>query len=300
MGTVWLTYLKKIKKKMAYIMYGTATYVSPALNTQLHFLWLNKCLANLKKPVTFAEKISWLKLHDYAVNPLVKQCADKLQVREYVRQKGLEHMLNPLIAVYRQPEEIEWDRLPDKFVLKWNYGCGYNLLCPDKNNLNKSWAEKQLRVWGKEKFWLYNAELQYNIIEKRIICETFLESNELDGLLDYKCYCFHGKVLAILVLARSETEETAAVFMNPEWNLISDVSSKYKRVILPEQPACLDEMIKAAEILAEPFPFVRVDFYQQKGQAVFGELTFTPAAGINPAETLIDGQSMGNYLHLKR
>ena len=291
---------KKIKKTITYIMYGTATHISPALNTQLHFLWVNKRLANLKQPVTFAEKISWLKLHDYAENPLVKQCADKLQVREYVKQKGLEHLLNPLIAVYQQPEDIEWDSFPDKFVLKWNYGCGYNLLCPDKKLLNRKKSEKKLKVWGKENYWFYNAELQYNITEKRILCETFLESEEPDGLLDYKCYCFHGKVLAILILARSETDGTAAVFMSPEWQLISDVSSKYKRVILPEKPECLNEMLKAAETLAEPFPFVRVDFYQQNSQAVFGEMTFTPAAGINPAETLIAGKTMGEHLHLTR
>ena len=140
--------LKKIKKIFAYAVYGTATKISPKLNTQLHFLWLNRRLANLKNPVTFAEKISWLKLHDYAVNPLVKQCADKLQVREYVKEKGLEHLLNPLLAVYQHPEQIEWERLPDKFVLKWNYGCGYNLLCPEKNSLNikKYYKEKHIFI----------------------------------------------------------------------------------------------------------------------------------------------------------
>ena len=80
--------------------------------------------------------------------------------------------------------------------------------------------------------------------------------------------------------------------------MISDVTSKYKRVVLPAKPACLDEMVEAAECLAEPFPFVRVDFYQQNGQAVFGEMTFTPAAGINPAETFIDGNAMGDSLYL--
>lgn len=292
--------LKKVKKTIAYAIYGTATRISPELNTQMHFLWVHKHLANLKNPLTFAEKISWLKLHDYAENLLVKQCADKLMVREYVKEKGMEHLLNPLIAVYQKPEEIEWDSLPDKFVLKWNYGCGYNLLCPNKKLLNRKKAEKQLKVWEKEKFWLYKAESQYNIDDKRILCETFLESEEPEGLLDYKCYCFHGKVLAILILARSEIDGTAAVFMSPKWQLISDVSSKYKRVILPEKPDCLDEMVKAAEVLAEPFPFVRVDFYQQNGQAVFGEMTFTPAAGINPAETLIAGKTMGEHLHLTR
>ena len=292
------TVLKKVKKTIVYAIYGTATRISPELNTQLHFLWVHKHLANLKNPITFAEKISWLKLYDYATDPLVKQCADKLRVREYVKEKGLEHLLNPLIAVYQYPEEIEWNYLPDKFVLKWNYGCGYNLLCPDKKLLHIKKAEKQLTAWGKENYWLYNAELQYNIEDKRILCETFLESEEPEGLLDYKCYCFHGKVLAILILARSETNGTAAVFMSPEWELISDVSNKYKRVILPEKPECLDEMIKAAEVLAEPFPFVRIDFYQQDGRAVFGEMTFTPAAGINPAETVISEKTMGDSLCL--
>lgn len=287
-----------LKRKISTRVYKALTRISPRLNTQLRYQRAAGRFPDLKHPQSFSEKLLWLKLNCYADDPLVRQCADKLRVREYVADCGLTDLLNPLLGVYDRAEEIPWEKLPQQFVLKWNFGCGANLICPDKARLDPAKAAAQLTAWGKNEFWQEFAELQYRVDKKVILCERFLEAPAGEELLDYKVYCFHGKAKAVLVIARPEDGEKAAVFMSPEWELISDVPDRYRASLTPERPACLEEMIAAAERLSEPFPFVRVDFYQHEGRPVFGELTFSPAAGILPAETKIDGRTMGELLCL--
>lgn len=286
--------LRAIWNKFCY----TATLFSPYLNTQLRFLRCTGHFADLKNPKTFSEKLLWLKLYRYAKDPFVKQCADKFAVREYVQKCGLPHLLNPLIAVYNSEKEIVWENLPTSFVLKWNYGCGFNLLCSNKEECDEQFAKKQLHKWGTTPFWLEHGEFQYKVDNKLLLCERYMLPPPGEDLLDYKVYCFHGKPLSILVIRRMQEEEKAAVFMDLQWNVISDIPSRYSKSFLPERPVCLREIIEAAERLSQPFPFVRVDFYQYQNKPVFGELTFTPAGGICPSETTIDGKPMGDYINL--
>ena len=276
-----------------------ATVFSPQWNTQLRFLRRTGHFANLKEPKTFSEKLSWLKLYRNATDPLVKQCADKYAVREYVKSCGLARILNPLFAVYRSEKEIVWKDLPTSFVLKWNFGCGFNILCPDKYGCNEREAKKKLHKFRKTPFWLEHAEYQYKVDKKYLLCERYMASPLGEDLLDYKVYCFHGRALAILVIRRAPNKEKAAIFMDSNWNVLSDVPDRYSESLVPEKPVCLQEILEAAERLAAPFPFVRVDFYQYQGKAVFGEMTFTPAAGICPSETKINGKSMGEYIDLE-
>lgn len=290
--------LADLKRGVSTLVYHTAARISPRLNTQMRALSVSGRRLNLKQPGSFSEKISWLKLYRYADDPLVKQCADKLRVRDYVEQKGLGHLLIPLLDVFAGPEEIRWNELPEQFALKWNFGCGFNLLCRDKNQLDTSEAEARMSRWGKFPYWLENAEFQYRIPERRILCEQLLDMPDGRELLDYKFYCFHGKALAVLVIARPEEREKAAVLMTPDWTLLSDVPGRYKESLSPNAPACLGEMKQAAEILSEPFPFVRVDFYEHNGRPFFGEMTFTPAAGLFPSEAPLEGKHMGEYIRL--
>lgn len=273
------------------------TKLSPWLNTQYSSFIFTLKFLNLSNPKTFAEKISWLKINRYAKDPLVMQCADKLAVRKFVEQKGFGYMLNDLIAIYKNVDEIKWNELPQAFVLKWNFGSGYNYLCKHNTYLDIVDAKQKLNKWGQKKFWLFFSELHYAIAKKRIICERFLDTTS-GSLIDYKFYCFHGKVKAVLVLERVGNEAERAVFMAPDWSYISDVNYKYKNTFLPKKPVSLEEMIKAAEELSSSFPFVRIDFYEWNGKSIFGEMTFTPAAGILPSETMIDGKQMGEFIIL--
>lgn len=288
----------KLKKILGANIYSIATYISPYFNTQLRFFKLTGKFADLKNPKTFSEKLSWLKLNYYSSNPLVKKCADKYKVREYVSESGFEDILNPLLGIYNNTNEINWSLLPNQFVLKWNHGCGYNILCDNKYKFDEKSVKKQLDRWQKKKYWPIYAEKQYDIDKKIIICERYMQSQHEYGLLDYKLYCFHGKVRAILVISRAGTDGNKAIFMTPTWEILSDIPTRYKKTITPDKPVSLKEMIHIAEKLSKPFPFVRVDLYEYESKPVFGEMTFTPATGILPSETDIDGKSMGEYINL--
>ena len=158
---------------------------------------LLKKKVDLKNPKTFNEKIQWLKIHDYPTNQLVIDGADKYKVREYVKKKGLGDILVPLIGHWDKPEDIDWDSLPDKFVLKCNHGCAYNILCNDKNKFDKVEATKRLKKWMKEDFGAFNIETHYSQIKPHITCEEFLG----DCLIIVVASLFHSASIILMILA---------------------------------------------------------------------------------------------------
>ena len=147
---------------------------------------------NLKNPQTLNEKCMWLKLNTYYNHPLVTECCDKYLVRNYVKRMGCEEILNDLLGVWDSPDEIDFDTLPDSFVLKCNHGCGYNIICPDKKQINIPQIKKQLTDWLKDDYWKYYAETQYKFIKKKIICEKFLDAGKNSLPIDYKFFCENG------------------------------------------------------------------------------------------------------------
>ena len=154
------------------------TIVSPELNTKArYFAGFHKKL-NLKEPKTLNQKILWLKLKRYMNDPLVVQCADKFRVREYVKQCGCEDILIELYGVYDSVEEIDWEALPNEFVLKWNFGAGYNIICTNKAELDKDETLRIMKEWGKSRYWLTHSEMQYKKMQKKIICERLLKTEE--------------------------------------------------------------------------------------------------------------------------
>jgi len=273
---------------------------SPVLAT--HILYFEKFhkILNLKEPLTLNEKIMWLKLNEYNDNPLITMCADKYKVRDYVIEKHHENLLNGLYYVWDNPSQIDWEILPDQFVLKCNHGCGYNIICSDKTTLNKNAVINQIKKWYEEDFWKKKAELNYKYIEKKIICEKYLENADHTPIEDYKVYCFHGKALYILVCDNA-AQERKFYFYDSQWNFkrINPDSIKAKEVPSFEKPACLREMLQAAEALSEPFPFVRVDFYIVNDKPIFGELTFTPAAGLDANRLKETDIMFGDLVELK-
>lgn len=275
-----------------------ATKISPVLNTKLTFLLAKGNLPNLKNPKTLEEKLQWLKLNTYNNNPLVTMCADKYLVRDYVTQKGYPEMLNELYFSWNTTDEIQWDSLPNEFAIKCNHGSGYNIITKNKNTLKPQEVKNTLDSWLKTDQWLEYSEVNYKNINKKIICEKYLETDQGEFPNDYKIYCFNGKPTAILVISDRESD-TKGVFMTPEWKFISNVSKYSNSEKLPLKPLSLEKMVEAAEILSAPFPFVRVDFYQYNDKPIFGEMTFTPAGGLYLSKTDVDGKSMDQLLDIK-
>lgn len=279
-------------------MYRLATVISPRLNTVMRYRKEFGRRPDLDRPESFEEKLLWLKLERYMDDPLVIQCADKYRVREYVQAQGCGHTLNELIGVWESPRQIPWEELPEKFVLKWNFGAGMNILCTDKAALDREATVEQLTAWGKTRPWLDFSEMQYARIPKRIICERFLECEAGRSIPDYKLYCFHGEPKAILVMHDRSEGTVKTEFFDADWKRL-DNSAKYTS---PEQqtrrPACLAEMLDCARKLSEPFPFVRCDLYVVGDRVYFGELTFTPAGGLFTSQTKVDGKDMTELLHI--
>ena len=273
------------------------TVISPVLNTKMRYYLANNKKLDLKNPKVFSEKLLWLKLNKYMNNPLVIQCADKYKVREYVESVGCGDLLNDLIGVYDRAEYIPWESLPEKFVLKWNFGAGMNIICKNKADMNKSDVIKQLKNWGNNKYWLPFSEMQYKYIPKKIVCEKYLSVEKHKTIPDYKVYCFHGKPLAIFVM-HGRGDVISAQFMDTEWNKLEN-TNKYKGVDFDiPKPACLEKMIESSEKLSKGFEFVRCDFYIVNDRLYFGEMTFTPAGGLCASETRINGKSMGEYINI--
>lgn len=235
---------------------------------------------NLLKPETFNEKIQWLKLYAYPKDPLVIQGSDKFAVRDYVQKKGLEKLLVPMIGVWQSVDEIEWDSLPEQFVLKCNHGCAYNILCEDKSKFDRDIAERKLRTWMKEDFGAFNIELHYsNISPHRVICEDFLGCS----ITDYKFFCFNGEPKFLYVSNDLIHDRQAQIgFFYLDGKKMPMRRDDYIDITSITLPDFYDDMKESAEILCRDFTFVRVDFFLTNDKYYFAELTFTPSAGMMP------------------
>ena len=272
-----------IKKLLAYYYRRGLTLISPKLNTSAIYKARFGKKLDLKNPETLTEKILWLKFNTYWNNPLIKQCADKYRVREYVEESGCGNILNELIGIYKRPEEIEWDRLPNHFAIKLNAGCGFNHIVFDKDKENLDNLIVEINQWIKKAktIWLGYSEMQYKDVEPVILIEKYLGSDKGDLPEDYKFYCINGKCqMTMLCKDRDDHGHCEKyIYMDRDWNMLTNgMEDKDYHV---EKPGCIEEAMSFAEKLSKPFPFVRVDFYLLGEKIVFGELTFTPAAGMD-------------------
>lgn len=272
-----------LKIKLASLYRRTLTIISPKLNTAVIYKARFGKKLDLENPVTLNEKTLWLKFNTYWDNQLVKQCADKYRARDYVKEAGCGDILTTLIAVYKRPEEIDWDILPNQFAIKLNIGCGYNYIVSKKTAENVSDITRKINKWLKQAphTWLGYSEMQYKDVEPVILIEEYLGGPNGELPEDYKFYCINGKCYMTMFCKDRDSHGHGAkyYYMDRNWNMITNgLNDPYAHV---DKPICLEEAMKLAEELSEPFPFVRVDFYLLGERIVFGELTFTPAAGMD-------------------
>ncbi len=232
---------------------------------------------DLSNPVTFSEKQQWYKL--YSKNPLMSQCADKHDVRQYIIDCGYEELLNEQYGVYEAVKDIPIESLPERFVLKAAHASGWNLIVRDKSGMNWKQEKKTMKLWLKQDIYWSGREWVYKNLKKRIVAEKYLE-DESGGLLDYKFYCFNGKPAFLQLEVGRFTSENTRNFYDMDWNLLPfGKELEHNPNVNIAIPACFDEMKQIAETLSKPFSYVRVDLYQVNGKVYFGELTFFPAGG---------------------
>lgn len=290
--------VKKAILRVREVFYSLLTIISPELNTKARYFEIYRKKLNMSKPSGLVEKLLVLKITDYNVNPLVQKCADKYRVREYVREVGLGDILIDLYGAYDSFDDIPLDRLPDSFVLKMNTGATMNIICKEKESMDIEACRKRFNKWFKRKYWLPYAEMQYKCEKKLVLCEKYLEPEGESCIPDYKVYCFNGEPKAIFVM-HDRGEHIKTEFFNTNWVSLKNTNKYDAPEKTTEKPRCLEQMLEAAKILSNPFPFVRCDFYIVNNKLYFGELTFTPAGGLFISQCQIDGRDMGDYLTLQ-
>lgn len=289
----------RFKLYIAEIFRRTLTRISPKLNTKVTYYFKFKKKLDLNNPKTLNDKILWLKFNTYWNNSLVKQCADKYKVRDYIKDKNCSEILNELIGVYDRVEDIQWNSLPKSFALKLNVGCGKNIIVSNKENLNVAETKEILKKWLKEKdHYLGYSEMQYKGVKPYVLIEKYLGSEDGELPTDYKFYCLNGKAKYVMVCVdRVKGKHAKFFYFDENWTMMpftEDALRDPNRTI--PKPAGIDEAFKYAGILSSEFPFVRADFYIIHGKVYFGELTFTPSAGMDngrlPATDLLLGEML--------
>ena len=255
-----------------------------------------KTIPKTKNPKTFSEKIHFIKISDWLENKY--DYVDKYKVREFIKNEIGEEYLIKLLGVYDNAEQIEFNKLPQSFVLKLNNGSGYNLIVKDKNNINESEVKHLLNEWLKSDFYKLNREKQYKNVKQVLISEEYLEDDSGE-LRDYKFFCFNGKFKFVQVDTGRFSDHIQS-FYDKEWNKLDFTYVCKKNNIIEKKPEKYYEMISLAEKLATNFPFVRVDFYYVNNKIYFGELTFTPNNGMESIKPIEKDLEIANLIDIER
>lgn len=253
---------------------------------------------NLENPKTFNQKMQWLKLYDST--PIKTKLADKYLVREWVKEKIGEEYLIPILGVWDSFDEIDFDKLPNRFVLKTNHGSGWQTIVKDKNKFNKKLQKQRFDKWMNTNFaFVAGYELHYRDIKPKIIAEQFIEDPSGD-LKDYKIMCFNGKPEFIWADVDRFHGHTRDIF-DLNWNRLPFEVKCTRSNYEIEKPQNLDKMIELAKILCEGFPLVRVDLYSlPDGSIKFGEMTFTSGTGIESFSPGKYGEIYGDMITLPK
>ncbi len=289
--------LKRIKKilgkNLISLFYRSLFFLSDEAFIRLIYrLRMGKKL-NLDKPLTFNEKLQWLKLNDH--NPLYTKIADKLGVRDYVREKvGKEHVV-PVLAVYSSFDEIDFSSLPQSFVLKTTHDSGSLVICPDKSFLDIKKAGKTITRSMKRNYYWTTREWQYKNIEPKIIAEKYLGK----CITDYKFFCFNGKPEFMYIEREEEAQPQQAIF-DMTFNRLPFTMDDDASPEVFEKPQFFDEMKRIASVLSSGIPFIRVDMYYVDGKILVGELTFYHYGGFIPFNPPEWDKTIGGYLDIEK
>lgn len=266
------------------LLESLAPLMPDALYLKIKYRLLVGRKLNLKRPVTFSEKIQWLKLHNR--KPEYTLMVDKVKVKEYVAEKLGTDCIIPTLGVWDNPDEIDFDALPSRFVLKCNHNSGTGMcVCKDKSTIDIPKVKAALRKGLEESYFLHGREWPYKYVKRKILAEQFMTDSDQEELRDYKFFCFGGKPCLCQVISDRSSNEKID-FYDMEWNrqvgliglvgLIPGICNSDDAIPCPRSFA---DMKRMASVLSCGIPFARIDFYDINGKAYFGEITFFPASG---------------------
>ena len=271
------------------------------LSDRCYLKWKFKRLVgyrlNLDNPRSYNEKLQWLKLND--IHPEYSKMVDKIEAKKYVASLIGDKYIIPTLGVWNDVAEIDWNNLPNQFVIKVSSDSGGIVVCKDKTSLDIPQAMSKLsQNWGRN-YYKFNKEYPYRDVTPRIIAEEYKE-DESGELRDYKIFCFDGQPKALFVASdrQSHNEETKFDFFDTEWNHLPFVNGHPNSKQTIEKPQNFEEMLNVAQKLSKGIPHVRVDLYNINGDIYFGELTFFHWSGMVPFIPVEWDYKLGEWLSL--
>ncbi len=277
-----VSYLSSPKQLISALLFHYGGWIPDVLYTKIIYrLKMGKRL-NLKRPTTYNEKVQWLKLFDR--NPQYTIMVDKYDVKEYVASIIGEEYIIPTIGVWDSPEKIDWDILPESFVLKTTHGGGGDgvVVCKNKSMINKSEICQKLNRGLKNDTYKVLREWPYKNVKRRIIAEEYMEDKEYGELRDYKFFCFKGVVRALFIATDRQSGDVKFDYFDDSFRHLDLVQEHPMAEFTPQKPESFELMKELASRLSKELPQVRVDLYECNGKVYFGELTFTHHGGITP------------------
>lgn len=276
---------------------GVVVPDKPYLEVQFRLLMGKKL--DLKHPKTFSEKLQWLKLYDR--RPEYVKMVDKYAAKEYVAGIIGEEYIIPTLGVWDSPEDIDWDALPNQFVLKCTHDSGGLVICKDKSRLDKVAAIKKLNHGLKQEYFKVWREWPYKDVPKKIIAEKYISPEpDVKDLPDYKFFCFDGKVKAMFVATERQVkgEEVKFDFFDADYNYLPFRQGHDHAKQKPLKPVHFEEMKQLAGKLSLGIPHARVDFYDLGNKILFGEITLFHFSGLVPFEPEEWDRVFGDWLVL--
>lgn len=285
--------MKKIKRILN--MLSDKTYLKI-----MYFYHMKKRL-NFGNVTTFNEKLQWLKLHDR--KEIYTTMVDKYEVKKYVADLiGGEYVV-PTYGIYESYNEIDFDVLPNQFVLKvTHYGGSRGVfIIKDKNTINYSNIENEIEKLLKENLYNYSREWPYKNVKPRIIIEKYMKNEDEEELKDYKLFCFNGKPKIILVCSeRFSSSNMCETWFDEDWNLMDIIEGNHRVDKNIKPPQSFKKMKYLASQLSKNIPFVRIDFYEVNSKIYFGEMTFFPASGFEKFEPKEWDKKLGEMIDLEK
>ena len=280
-----------MKLLVSRILANIATKMSPRLYIRLSYLHNRKKFPNLRNPRNLSEivlsSIDNNKVKDYTVY------VDKIAVRDEIKKWGYSKYLPEIYFIWNSLDEIDFDRLPQAFVLKTNHGCGSHYVCRDKLEMDVKVAKQTIKSALKKEYG--GIEAQYRGIVPKIYCEEYLNDGGGKLPVDYKFICTDGEVKCILLVSDRTTSSYKLATFDTKWEKLDFVTPEYQTNSIIERPKNFDTMLQIARKISEKFDFVRVDLYDLGDRVILGELTFTPQGGIMSYFTLDGLKKMGRY-----
>jgi len=285
-----LNNFKRNPKRSFYVAILEINHYNPSLISdklclKAHFYLRFGYELDLKHPSTFSEKLQWLKLYDRRTE--YTKMVDKYEAKKYAASIIGEEYIIPTLGVWDRAEDIEWDRLPDQFVLKCTHDSGDLIICKDKSTLDKENAIKKLNEGLKRDYYMVWREWPYKNVHRRIIAETYVEPRpDTKDLPDYKFFCFDGEVKGLFVATERQNpnEEVKFDFFDADFNHLPFRQGHDHAKVTPKKPGNFELMKRAAEQLSKGIPQVRVDLYDLGDKVLFGELTLFHFSGMVPFE----------------